>query len=133
MKIKMKFIRLCGMQKKQCRGKFITLNAIEKKKYLIQLKGCVLSHFNCVRLFATPQNVAHHSVHGIIPVRILEWVAMTSFLGSSQPSDQTHISCISCIHRWVLYHQCQLGSPNILKLIYREEEMLIKFKKECKR
>ena len=105
MKIKMKFIRLCGMQKKQCRGKFITLNAIEKKKYLIQLRGCVLSHFSCVRLFATPQTVACHSVHGIIPVRTLEWVAMPSFPGSSQPRDQTHISCISCIHRWVLCHR----------------------------
>ena len=24
--------------------------------------------------------------------------------GSSQPRDQTHISCVSCIDRWILYH-----------------------------
>ena len=36
------------------------------------------------------------SVHGILQARILEWIAMTS-KGSSQPRDQTHISCTSCI------------------------------------
>ena len=34
------------------------------------------------------------SVHGMLQARILEWVA-TSSRGSSQPRDQTHISCIS--------------------------------------
>ena len=29
--------------------------------------------------------------------RILEWVAISSSRGSSQPRDQTHISCISCV------------------------------------
>ena len=36
-------------------------------------------------------------VHGILQARILEWVAMPSSRGSSQPRDQTHISCVSCI------------------------------------
>ena len=36
------------------------------------------------------------SVHGIIPERILEWVAISSSRGSSWPRGQTHISCISC-------------------------------------
>ena len=30
-------------------------------------------------------------VHGVFPARILEWVAMSSFRGSSRPRDQTHI------------------------------------------
>ena len=34
-------------------------------------------------------------VHGIFQVRILEWVAMPSSRGSSQPRDRTHISCIA--------------------------------------
>ena len=29
------------------------------------------------------------SIHGILQARILEWVAMPSFMGSSQPRDQT--------------------------------------------
>ena len=37
------------------------------------------------------------SVHGILQARILEWVAMPSSRGSSQPRDQTHVSYISCI------------------------------------
>ena len=44
------------------------------------------------------------SVHGILQARILEWVAMTSFRESFQPRDQTCISYISCIGRWVPYH-----------------------------
>ena len=33
------------------------------------------------------------SVHGILQVRILEWVVMPSSRGSSQPRDRTHTSC----------------------------------------
>ena len=51
------------------------------------------------------------SVRGILQARILEWVAMLSSRGSSQPRDQTQVSYISCIGRWVLYHQHHLGSP----------------------
>ena len=44
------------------------------------------------------------SVHGIFPARILEWVVIFSSRRSSQPSDQTQVSCISCIGRQILYH-----------------------------
>ena len=43
------------------------------------------------------------SVYGIFQARILEWVAVPSSRGSSQPSDRTLVSYISCIDRWVLY------------------------------
>ena len=52
------------------------------------------------------------SVHGIIQVRTLEWVAMPPTRGSSQPRDQTFIFCVSCTGRWVLYHQHHLGRPS---------------------
>ena len=35
------------------------------------------------------------SVRGIFQARILEWVATSFSRGSSQPRDQTHVSCIS--------------------------------------
>ena len=35
------------------------------------------------------------SVHGILQARILEWVAIPFSRGSSQPRDQTQVSCIS--------------------------------------
>ena len=38
---------------------------------------------------------AGSAVHGIIQVRMLEWVAISSSRGSSQPRDQTHVSCIT--------------------------------------
>ena len=41
------------------------------------------------------------SVHGIFQARILVWVAVSSSRGSSQPRDQT---CVSCVGRQVLYH-----------------------------
>ena len=39
------------------------------------------------------------SVHGIIPARILEWVAISSSRGSSPPRDQTSVSCSFCTGR----------------------------------
>ena len=44
------------------------------------------------------------TVHGILQVRILEWVAMPSSRRSSSPRDWTRVSYVSCIGRWVLYH-----------------------------
>ena len=44
------------------------------------------------------------SAHGILQARILEWVAMPSSKGSSQPRNRTRISYVSCIGRRVLYH-----------------------------
>ena len=35
------------------------------------------------------------SVHGILEARILAWVAMLSFRGSSRPSDQTRVPCLA--------------------------------------
>ena len=56
-------------------------------------------------------NLPDSSVHGISQARILEWVAISSSRGSSLPRDRTPISCISCIGRQILYHECHLGSP----------------------
>ena len=39
------------------------------------------------------------SVHRILQARILEWVAMPSCRGSSQPRDRTQVSYIYCIGR----------------------------------
>ena len=65
----------------------------------------VLSRFSCIRLFTTlDRSPPGSSVHGILQARILEWVAMPSSKGSFWPSDWTHISHISCVGRWVLYH-----------------------------
>ena len=40
-------------------------------------------------------NTTDYTVHGILQARILEWVAIPFFRGSSQPRDQTQISRIA--------------------------------------
>ena len=42
------------------------------------------------------------SAHGVLQARILEWIAMPSSRGSSQPRDRTHISYVSYTDRQVL-------------------------------
>ena len=53
------------------------------------------------------------SVLGILQARILEWIARPSSKESSQPRDQTHISYVTGIGRWLLYRQRPLGSPSV--------------------
>ena len=57
---------------------------------------CVLSHFSCVPLFATPWTVAHQAPLsvGFLQARTLEWIAMPSSRGSSPPRDRIHISYV---------------------------------------
>ena len=57
---------------------------------------CCSSH---VRLLVALWTVARHAPlsMGIFQARILEWVAMPSSRGSSQPKDWTHVSWCSCI------------------------------------
>ena len=58
---------------------------------------CMLSHFSHVRSGHSlwPYGLPGSSVHGILQVRILEWVAMLSSRGSSWPRNQTRVSCIA--------------------------------------
>ena len=37
------------------------------------------------------------SIHEIFQAKVLQWVAISFSRGSSQPKDQTHVSCVSCI------------------------------------
>ena len=50
-----------------------------------------------VQLLVTLWTVAHQALlsMGILQARILEWVAMPSSMGSSQPRDKTQVSCIA--------------------------------------
>ena len=53
---------------------------------------CVLSHLSCVRLCNTMDcRQPGSSVHGILQARVLEWVALPSSRGSSQPRDRAQI------------------------------------------
>ena len=61
----------------------------------------MLSHFSHV---CNPMDCSSpgSSVHRTLQARILEWVAKPSSRGSSQATDQTHVSYISCTGRRIL-------------------------------
>ena len=48
------------------------------------------------------------TVHGILQARLPEWVVISSSRASSQPRDQTHISCIG---RWILFYHWATWKP----------------------
>ena len=57
------------------------------------LRAAVLVTQSCLTLCNCIPPVS--SAHGILQARMLEWVAIPSYRGSSQPRDQTHVSCIA--------------------------------------
>ena len=67
------------------------------------VRAFVVSH---IRLCDPPGTVACQAPLSmwILQARILEWVSMPSFKGSSRPRDHTHVSYVSCTGRQVLYH-----------------------------
>ena len=81
------------------------------------LKGTLDFHSSWNETLPTPPVFAS-SIRPLSPwilqARILEWVAMSSSTGSSQPKDQTCMSYIYCIGRWVLYHWLHLGRLQVL-------------------
>ena len=84
-----------------------------KKNNNIVIHICML-FLCCVQSCLTLCNPMDYSlpaslVHGILQARILEWVFISSSRGSSQPKDQTQVSCIPSIGRQSL-HQCHVGS-----------------------
>ena len=76
----------------------------------------MLRHFSGVQLFATLWTVARQAPlsRGILQARILEWVAISSSRGSSQPKDRTQVSCVSCIGRQILHHYATFTTIPIL-------------------
>ena len=68
---------------------FCLFSLIDVSVYSQSLQSCPTL---CILVDCSPPG---SSVHGILQAGILEWVAMSSFRGSSQPRDRTHISCIA--------------------------------------
>ena len=44
------------------------------------------------------------SIHGILQIRILEWVSISFSRGSSCPRDGTRVSCVFCISKRIPDH-----------------------------
>ena len=63
--------------------------------YLKFLRGLSESEVKVAQSCLTLCNPIDYSVHGILQLRILEWVAFPFSRGSSQPRDQTQLSHIA--------------------------------------
>ena len=59
----------------------------------------------------TDRNPPGSSVHGIFQARILEQEATSFSRGSSQPRNQTQISCVSCTGGQILFTTEPPGKP----------------------
>ena len=72
---------------------------------------CCLVAKSCQTL-CNPMNCSlpGFSVHGILQPRILEWVDVSFSRGSSQPRDQTHVSCLTD----GFFITESLGNPNFM-------------------
>ena len=79
------------------------MNLILKNYFPIKMRQwmCVCS---IVFNFCDPMDYSlpGSSVHGIFQAGILEWIAISSFRGSSHPRIEP--ACIFCIGKWILYH-----------------------------
>ena len=73
----------------------------------------VLSYLVCavIHLCLTLCDPPGSSVHGIFQARILEWVVISYSRASPQPRDRTHVLCVSCTGRWILYHRTTREAP----------------------
>ena len=67
------------------------------------------------------------SVCGILPARILEWIAIFSSRGSFPFRDQTCVGCVSCIGSRILFHCGHLGSPYPCSLFILYVESFVDF------
>ena len=77
-----------------------------QRQYYIFICLCAQS---CLILCdSTDSSQPGSSIHGIIPARILEWIAISSYRETSRPWDH---SCVPWIDRWILYHTEPPGNP----------------------
>ena len=86
---------------------FSFLASAHHQVWCVCVCACVHAHKHAlkrVQLLAAPWTIYSppgSSVHWISQVRILEWIVISSYRGSSQPRGRTSVSCIG---RWILYH-----------------------------
>ena len=93
----------------------------------VQQKGfCCCSVTQSCPILITPwTGICQAPLFMGFPGRILEWIAMPSTRASSQPRDQKHVSCISCIADGFFTTE-PLGKPRIkakFVLLRKQEPM----------
>ena len=87
----------------------ISLSLRKKLPWNILCGSCLVTK-SCLFCDSMDCSPPDSSVHGISQARILEWVAISFSRGSSWPKDRF---CVSCVGRWILYHQVPKGKPEV--------------------
>ena len=90
----------------------------------VYVRVCVRSVAQLCPTLCNPMDCSPPGSSGIFQARILEWVAISYSRGSSWPNDGIHISCISCIGRWILYH-CTTWEAHVYACLYINKDYLI--------
>ena len=111
-----------------CRTQSILLNIlILRLKHMALIRSflwlyaaaAAVYSLNCVWLCdPMHRSLPGSSAHGILQARILEWVAIPSSRGSSQPRNWTCISCVSCIGKQVSLPLAPPGKPISICSVY---------------
>ena len=91
-----------------------TLKKWLDSKFYMYLCFCLVAK-SC--LFPDTCSLPDSSVRGIFQARILEWAAISFSRGSSQPRDQTHVSCTG---RQILHHWATGEAHMYLTIIFKE-------------
>ena len=104
------YLELKATEKQQTQEELMSSPYLPKRRTC----ACMLSR---VWLFVTPWTVdARLLCHRIFLVSMLEWVAISSSMGSSLHRVQTHI-CVPCIGRHILYRWATWKAKVCLKVI----------------
>ena len=69
-----------------------------RSKDIMKVKECEVTQLCLTLCDPIGSSLPGSSLHGILQARILEWVAISFSRGSSQPRDQTQVSCIAGRH-----------------------------------
>ena len=81
----------------------------------VDVDVCVFSHSVVSDLrtqLCSPMTVACQALLSMEFSRQEYWSGLPFPDPSSRPRNQIRISCISCISKWILYHEHHLGSPS---------------------
>ena len=88
---------------------------------------CVLSHYICVQLFEALWTIALQAPLSMGFSRKEYWSGLPFPPPRDLPNPgiEPHVSCLSCIGVWVLYHWRYLGSPELSYMKIQKRNLLL--------
>ena len=100
-------------------------NTLPTKVHIVKAIVCPVKVKSCLTLWDPMDcSLPGSSVHEILQARILEWVAISFSRGSSQPRDQTRVSCIGGrrFNLWATREAHSLSSSHVQMWVLDHKE-----------